>query len=75
MAVRPLDPKTTYRPDLAEVPSLQSLVDMAGSAGPEADVQLLHDPAGRPTYLSIDHWPDAVDDEECYKIGNIRPLR
>jgi hypothetical protein len=74
VAARPLDPTNSYQPDLAEVPSLQGLVDMAASADPGADVQLETDPAGLPTYLSIDHLPDAIDDEECYEIANIRRL-
>lgn len=73
-AARPLDRANSYQPDLAEVPSLQGMVDMAAGAEPEADVQLLHDPAGLPTYLMIDHQPEAIDDEECYEIANIRPL-
>lgn len=72
-AARPLDPVNSYLPDPAEVPSLQGMLDMAAGAGPGADVQLLQDPAGLPTHLMIDHLPDAVDDEECYEITNIRP--
>jgi hypothetical protein len=61
-----------YRPDLAEVPTLADLLAMAKSAAPGATVDLVVDPEGFPVSLTIDHLPDAIDDEECYEVSELR---
>ncbi|MCW2766935.1 MAG: hypothetical protein JWO11_2894 [Nocardioides sp.] len=61
-----------YRPDLAEVPTLADLLAMAKSAAPDAIVDLVVDPEGFPVSLTIDHLPDAIDDEECYEVSELR---
>jgi hypothetical protein len=29
---------------------------------------------GVPTWVSVDHRPDAIDDEECYRVSGFRAL-
>jgi hypothetical protein len=64
--------RTTVEPDLAYVPSLDDLEEMVEEAEPDAVVETERDADGRLTWVSIDHLPDAIDDEECYRISNIR---
>ncbi|WP_121255127.1 DUF6174 domain-containing protein [Nocardioides ferulae] len=72
--VRRADPisPTTYRPDLADVPTLEGLIARAESAGEDAVVDLAVDDEGIPESLTIDHLPDAIDDEECYRVSRLR---
>lgn len=60
------------RPRLADVPTLQDLRTKAEEAGPKAVVELVEDADGVPVSLSIDHLPDAIDDEECYEVSDLR---
>jgi hypothetical protein len=72
--VRPgADPRRTGL-ELGEFPTLADLVDKAEHSEPEAVVDLRVDASGVPTYLSIDHVPDAIDDEECYRVTGLHLL-
>jgi hypothetical protein len=33
-----------------------------------------HGADGVPTWVSVDHQPDAEDDEECYRVSGFRAL-
>jgi hypothetical protein len=57
---------------LHDFPTLAGLVEKATNAEPDAVVDLRVDDAGIPTSLSIDHLPDAIDDEECYRVTGLR---
>jgi hypothetical protein len=58
-------------PQLDQVPTLQRLLELADDAGPGAVVDLDVDDDGLPVRLSIDHDPDAIDDEECYEVSDV----
>lgn len=70
-SVRSLNPEYEYRPSLDDVPTLAGLLERAVSASPGAVVDLQLDESGIPTSLSIDHVPNAIDDEECYEISEL----
>jgi hypothetical protein len=59
---------------LSDFPTLADLVDKAEHAEPDAVVDLRLDENGVPRSLSIDHLPQAIDDEECYRVTGLRPL-
>lgn len=61
--------------DLGDVPTLAELVLKAESASDEAKVDLDLDDAGLPQRIEIDHLPEAIDEEECYEVRDITPLR
>lgn len=60
--------------DLRDFPTLADLAHKAEQAGPKAVVDLRLDESGAPRSLTIDHLPDAIDDEECYRVTGLRPL-
>ncbi len=64
--------ESPYEPDLEDVPTLADLLELAGSAGPDAVVDLEVDADGVPVSLSIDRLPTAVDDEECYAVSQLQ---
>jgi hypothetical protein len=74
VAARPLDPMTTYEPDLGEVPSLQDLADLPSTAPAGAEVRVELDGSGLPLRVEVDNVPAAIDDEECYAVADIRRL-
>jgi hypothetical protein len=57
---------------LRDFPTLARLVEKATDAEPDAVVELRVDDTGMPTSLTIDHLPDAIDDEECYPVTGLR---
>jgi hypothetical protein len=69
-----VDPQADPGLPLQAYPTLQALLVMAETAGPQAVVDLQLSPAGIPVSLTIDHLPNAIDDEECYKIGSLELL-
>jgi hypothetical protein len=60
--------------ELSDFPTLRDLVDKADNAEWRAKVDLRVDSHGVPRSLTIDHNPDAVDDEECYTVTGLRRL-
>lgn len=60
----------SLRTRLAWVPTLQDMVDRAEDAG--GDVRLDLDEAGRPMRLVLDPDPRGVDEEECYRVADLR---
>jgi len=70
-AVENLNEDYPYDPELSEVPTLADLVDKARSAAPDALVELTLDESGLPRSLSLDPVPDAIDDEECYRVSDL----
>jgi predicted small lipoprotein YifL len=60
---------------LDDVPTLAGLVDKAKNAEQDAVVDLRIDDAGIPTSLRIDHIPEAIDDEECYRVTGLHGRR
>jgi uncharacterized protein DUF6174 len=68
----PMD-SDTPPPRLADVPTLEGIVEKANQAESDADVELELDDAGVPVSLSIDHDPDLIDDEECYDVTDFVP--
>jgi hypothetical protein len=73
-AAKPLSSSDLGIP-LEAYPTLAGLLAKAHDAGVEAVVHLERDEAGIPVELSIDHLPDAIDDEECYQVSGLRVLR
>jgi hypothetical protein len=65
---------TRVRPetDRRYVPTLSDLEHLVADAGPDAEVEVERGTEGWITWLSIDHLPDAIDDEECYRVTNVR---
>jgi hypothetical protein len=59
---------------LSDFPTLADLLAKADHAEPDAVVDLHVDDSGIPSYLSIDHDPAAIDDEECYRVTGVRRL-
>jgi hypothetical protein len=59
---------------LRDFPTLADLLDKAEHADPDAVVDLRVDDVGIPTALRIDHLPQAIDDEECYRVTRLHPL-
>lgn len=59
-------------PDLGDVPTIADLEAMIGAAEPDAVVEVERDVDGLLTSVSIDHVPDAIDDEECYAVSGLR---
>ena len=59
---------------LSDFPTLADLLAKADHAEPDAVVDLHVDDSGVPSYLSIDHDPAAIDDEECYRVTGVRRL-
>lgn len=59
--------------DPETVPTLLGLERLADAAEPGAEVELERGSAGWITWLSIDHLPDAIDDEECYRVRDVVP--
>lgn len=72
VSVKNLNDDYPSQPDVAEVPTLAGLVDMAESVSSEAVVSLTLDGAGLPRTLEIDHLPNAIDDEECYEVSELK---
>lgn len=70
-SVTSLNTDYPYQPALAEVPTLQGLLEKARSARAKAAVDLELDEAGLPKRLAIDHVPNGVDDEECYEVSEL----
>jgi hypothetical protein len=59
---------------LRDFPTLADLLAKADDAEPHAVVDLQVDASGIPTYLSVDHNPAAIDDEECYRATAVQRL-
>ncbi|WP_157441676.1 DUF6174 domain-containing protein [Actinoplanes awajinensis] len=74
VSAEPADPESTVQVPLASFPTLKYIVEQVESAEPDAVVEFTTDAAGRPAHVSIDHRPNAIDDEECYDITDIQPL-
>lgn len=70
-AVENLNDDYPYQPKLTEVPTLQDIVDLAESAGPDAVVEFVVDDTGVPRSLSLDPIPNGIDDEECYEVKDV----
>lgn len=63
----------TPRPaDLADVPTIADLEAQIEDVGPDAVVEVDRADDGRLRSVSIDHLPDAIDDEECYTVGEVQ---
>ena len=63
----------TPRPaHLEDVPTIADLEELIEHVGPEAVVEVERDNDGRLRSVSIDHLPDAIDDEECYTVSDVR---
>jgi hypothetical protein len=69
--VRPLGGTRLHGLGPDDFPTLADLVELVDEVGPEADVEVELDEAGLPRQVAIDHVPDAIDDEECYRISNL----
>lgn len=63
---------TTTVPDLSYVPSIADLEAMIDDAEPDAVVEVDRDAGGLLTWVSIDHVPNGIDDEECYRLSGLR---
>lgn len=63
-----------HQPRLTEIPTLSDLTAMAESAPAQAIVEFVVDDEGLPRSLSLDPVPNAIDDEECYKVSNLERL-
>lgn len=70
-SVENLEKDYPRQPEPAEVPTLADLLDKAESAPPQAVVTLELDDAGLPRFLSVDPMPEAIDDEECYRVSHL----
>jgi hypothetical protein len=57
--------------DVRYVPTLLGLERLADRAEPGAEVEVERGRDGWITWLSIDHLPDAEDDEECYRVSGV----
>ncbi|WP_210649006.1 DUF6174 domain-containing protein [Nocardioides sp. SYSU D00065] len=66
---------TVARPELADVPTLAGLLDRADQAEAGAEVTLAVDDKGLPSSLNIDPSSEVTDDEECYEVTDVSPLR
>lgn len=64
--------RTPMPSDLAAVPTIDDLEALIGAAETDAVVEIERDDGGVLRSLSIDHLPDAIDDEECYEVGGVR---
>ena len=74
VAARSLDHGYQYQPRLDEVPTLADLLHQVEAAEQDAVVGLEQGADGVPTWVSIDHVPSGIDDEECYRISRFEPL-
>ena len=68
--VRPLGVTRLYGLGPDDFPTLADLVDLVDGVGPDAVVEVELDDGGLPRQVAIDHVPDAIDDEECYRVSN-----
>lgn len=71
--VRPLGDSALHGLGPADFPSIDDLEAMVEDAEPGADVEVRRDDHGMLTSLSIDHLPDAINDEECYEVSRFEP--
>lgn len=62
----------TPRPRLDDVPTVADLEAMIDDAETDAVVEVERDDEGVLRSVSIDHLPDAIDDEECYEVAGLR---
>ncbi|MET0523882.1 MAG: DUF6174 domain-containing protein [Nocardioides sp.] len=69
--VRPLDGTRLHGLGPDDFPTLADLLDLVDEVGPEADLEVELDEGGLPRQIVIDHVPEAIDDEECYRISNL----
>lgn len=69
-----LDPDYPYQPDVMELPTLGDLAELARAAPAESVVEFVVDENGLPRSLSLDPVPDAIDDEECYRVSHLETL-
>ena len=67
-----LDSPATELPTDA-FPTGDDLLDLV-SAGPPAEVEAEIGVDGVPTWVSVDHQPAAIDDEECYRVKGFGSL-
>lgn len=74
VAVRPVGDTSMKGFRRSDLPTLSGLVELATSAEPEAVVDLRLGPHGTPVSLKIDHVPQAIDDEECYRVTRLHRL-
>ena len=75
-AVEPLDEAAGWSMPAAEpyVPTIEALLDRIADL-PAAEVpEATFDDDGVPTRVLFDPVPDAIDDEECFDITDVRPL-
>lgn len=62
---------TSLRPQ--DFPTIDDLFELADTGAP-AEVEIEIGTDGIPTWVSVDHQPDAIDDEECYRVSGFRAL-
>lgn len=58
-------------PPLEDVPTLDDLEELVEDADAGAVVETERHADGWLTWVSIDHLPEAIDDEECYRVSNV----
>lgn len=63
-----------YSPKPADFPTLMDLLAKAEGARPKAEVSMEVDEDGLPVLVAIDHYPNAIDDEECYEVSDLVEL-
>jgi hypothetical protein len=73
VAVDPLPGSTLGGMEPQDFPTIADLFDMAENAEPDAIVDLQVDD-GIVKSLSIDHLPEAIDDEECYTVEDFEVM-
>jgi hypothetical protein len=54
-----------------DFPTLADLVELVDGVGSDAVVEVRLDDEDLPLEVAIDHVPDAIDDEECYRVSNV----
>jgi hypothetical protein len=74
VAVDPLPGSALGGMEPQDFPTIADLFDIAENAEPDAIVDLQVDDDGIVKSLSIDHQPEAIDDEECYNVEDFEVM-
>ncbi len=69
--VQPLGDSRLFGLEPDDFPTLAGLVALVEGAERDAVVEVELDDGGLPRQVAIDHVPDAIDDEECYRVSNV----
>ena len=70
--VEPLGDTQMNEMTIDTFPTLDDLIGIVENSEPDAEIELEVNADGIPTSIDIDHVPEAIDDEECYRVTNVQ---